>query len=88
MSRQFPVLSAKRTPGCPLSIPWELVAPFENQARINHAQSLNRLAERGGLCPVELYYVMHELSYPMVNALPADAAIDWLKSVIAAGGAA
>lgn len=31
------------------SIPWDLIAPHEQQAQRNHGQSLKRLAERGGL---------------------------------------
>lgn len=30
-----------------------MIAPHEAQARSNHGQSLNRLAERGGLCAAE-----------------------------------
>lgn len=30
-------------------IPWEMIAPHEEQAQSNHRQSLARLAERGGL---------------------------------------
>jgi hypothetical protein len=30
-------------------IPWPMIAPHEKQARSNHSQSLERLAERGGL---------------------------------------
>lgn len=34
-------------------IPFAMIAPHEAQARSNHGQSLNRLAERGGLCVAE-----------------------------------
>ncbi len=34
-------------------IPWEMIAPHERQARANHGQSLERLAERGGLAACE-----------------------------------
>lgn len=30
-------------------IPWGLISPHEQQARKNHGQTLDRLAERGGL---------------------------------------
>ena len=30
-------------------IPWDFIAPHEQQALANHGQTLNRLAERGGL---------------------------------------
>lgn len=41
------------------AVPWELVAPHEEQARSNHDQSLRRLHERGGLSPRELWAVVH-----------------------------
>lgn len=34
-------------------IPWGMIAPHERQARANHGQSLERLAERGGLAACE-----------------------------------
>lgn len=57
---EFPILSdssGKRGP-CPSSIPWEAIAPYEGQAKINHDQSLQRLAERGGLSAGEALMVM------------------------------
>lgn len=47
-----------------LSIPWELIAPFEAQAKINNGgQTLERLAERGGLSAAEAWCVMHGLPF-------------------------
>lgn len=34
-------------------IPWAFIAPHEAQALRNHGQTLNRLAERGGLAACE-----------------------------------
>lgn len=34
-------------------IPWEMIAPHEAQAQSNHGQSLERLAQRGGLAASE-----------------------------------
>ena len=39
-------------------MPWEFVAPHEQQALQNHKQTLARLAERGGLSPGELVAVV------------------------------
>lgn len=50
--RRFPIMDAG------FSIPWTMIAPFEQQARRNHDQSLERLAERGGLDPVEALAVL------------------------------
>lgn len=39
-------------------LPWEMIAPHEDQARYNHDQTLERLAERGGLDPREAVAVL------------------------------
>lgn len=58
--RQFPIMIGyEGTKGpCPSWIPWDAIAPYEGQARQNHQQSLEELAGRGGLSPVEAFYVM------------------------------
>lgn len=59
----FPVLGAKSreaAPGTPTSVPWSMLAPHERQARINHGQTLRRLAERGGLSPCEMIAVLED----------------------------
>jgi DNA repair exonuclease SbcCD ATPase subunit len=58
--RQFPIMvGSQGTAGpCPSSIPWEVIAPYEGQAQANHGQTLERLAQRGGLDPGEAYLVM------------------------------
>ncbi len=54
---RFPVMTDF---GGGFSIPWSVVAPFERQASLNHGgQTLERLAERGGLSPRELWHMMH-----------------------------
>jgi hypothetical protein len=40
------------------AIPWSVIAPHELQAQRNHDQSLQRLAERGGLSPCEAVAVL------------------------------
>jgi hypothetical protein len=58
--KMFPILIGYGgTEGpCPSSIPWDAIAPYEGHAQANHQQSLERLAERGGLSPEEAFYVM------------------------------
>lgn len=46
--------------GCPRDVPWSFVAPHEARAFTNHGQSLQRLAERGGLSPAELLCVLED----------------------------
>lgn len=38
----------------PRAVPWDFIAPHEAQAQRNHDQSLERLAQRGGLSPYEM----------------------------------
>lgn len=53
--KQFPIFG---TPGIIQSVPWRLVEPHRDQAMQNHGQTLERLAERGGLDWAELFAVM------------------------------
>lgn len=46
------------------AIPWDAIAPHERQARRNHGQSLERLAQRGGLSCAEFWFVMNDLEWP------------------------
>lgn len=75
--RRFPVLDAG------FSVPWRLVAPFEAQAERNHNQTLQRLAGRGGLDPVELWAVMHGMGWKDRSKLPSqEAAKEWALSLV------
>lgn len=55
--RLFPIL------GTPFAIEWEVIAPHEKQALANHYQSLQRLAERGGLDWSELLAVLNDSEF-------------------------
>ena len=57
--RYFPVLHGYGSQ----SVPWSMVAPCERQALTNHSQTLERLAERGGLSPAELLAVLDGLRW-------------------------
>jgi hypothetical protein len=46
--------------GCPMSVPWSLIAPHEAQAQRNHMQTLETLAVRGGLGPCEMVAVLED----------------------------
>lgn len=77
--RMFPILRgygrAERTAmlGCPTSVPWDLLAPHEAQALRNHGgQSLERLAERGGLSPAELVAVVEDRAF---RSMPLEEAV-------------
>lgn len=60
--KTFPVLNSGGE-----TIPWEAVEPHRRQAAQNHGgQSLERLAERGGLSWGELYYTLTDS--PVIRA--------------------
>ncbi len=66
--RTFPILMDARElrqwPDAPRSIPWALIAPHAQQCQRNHYQTPERLAQRGGLCPIELGAVLRDELYP------------------------
>lgn len=79
MPRNYPYHpQAKRGP----DIPWEMIAPHESQAQNNHGQTLRRLAERGGLCPIEMVAVLTDSRYD--RYMVEDTAIEKLQSLVAA----
>lgn len=83
---KFPVLLDRETrdrfPDCPRFVPYEVVSPHEDQALDNHDQDLALLARRGGLCPVELYAVVHGRAIRDVfRNVKLEDAVDWLRSV-------
>ena len=42
------------------AIPWASLAPHEKQAKSNHSQTLNRLAQRGGLNIAEAVAILED----------------------------
>lgn len=61
-TRRFPILRSGET------IAWSVIGPHEKQAWSNHDQTLNRLAERGGLSWMEALLVMSDKPlYPFHN---------------------
>lgn len=66
--RRFPIQGGP-------AIPWVLLAPHERQARSNHGgQSLERLADRGGLSPCEALAVLEDR--PWRRMPPGEAAAE------------
>lgn len=79
----FPILrdwQDRKRPGGPRrrSVPWALVAPHSAQAWRNHDQTLERLAERGGLDPAELVAVLLDRRWQAMDPAAADAALEEL----------
>jgi hypothetical protein len=75
--RRFPVLLGDQRSiwqGVPDSIPWEAISTHEHQARANHGQPLDLLAQRGGLSPYELLAVLFDQPFWRCN-LPEPATV-------------
>ena len=60
--KTFPVLNSGGK-----TIPWDAVEPHREQAERNHNQPLEQIAERGGLCWKEMYYVLTDTDFPLVK---------------------
>lgn len=58
---RFPILGTGR------SVPWDFMAPHEEQAQVNHGQTLERLAQRGGLDPAEMLAVVEGIKWASIG---------------------
>lgn len=56
------------------SIPMALLQPYEEQALRNHNQSLQRLAERGGMDSCEILGIVRGLRWSQLKPHPDDEA--------------
>lgn len=78
--RLFPILNGEGA-----KIDYQLVADHAEQARKNHYQSVDRLAERGGLSWCELYAVLHNRKWEKVDTNDAMIACRSLEARYLAG---
>lgn len=67
------------------AIPWEMIAPHAAQAKANHYQSLERLADRGGLSACEMVAVLEDRPW---TAMPTVEAYRRLNELFNAAAAA
>lgn len=77
--RYSEALEATKSLNCIQSVPWVMVAPHAKQAEYNHSQTLEGLAQRGGLSPDELIAVLEDRKWYRMPMLEAN---DKLKSYI------
>ena len=87
---RFPVLNQqnchpRERKTMPASVPWTFAETFRDQAEYNHDQTLERLAERGGLSPEEMWLAAHGHRLRSVE-IDEQKAINWLYE--ASGGVA
>jgi hypothetical protein len=78
MKEDFPIHSCNRH--LMHSVPWKVVAPHERQAQINHDQSLETLASRGGLTLCELAAVLEDRPW---RKMDDDAALNAVYNLVA-----
>lgn len=78
-ARRFPIMQ-----GAPKSIPWAMIEPFEHYAQANHYQSLEKLARRGGLDPIEAYAVLNSTHPREIKHISKREAEEWLIAAQAA----
>lgn len=58
-----------------IALPWSLLAPHERQAQANHGQSLERLAQRGGLGLCEAVAILEDRRWHRMSRAEANAAL-------------
>lgn len=74
--RRFPILSTDRRK-CGLEwIPWDMLSPHAAQATRNHGQTLERLAQRGGLGVSEAIAILQDQPW---QHIPLDVAAAQLR---------
>ena len=83
---RFPVLNhqnCRPRKSLPASVPWDFAEEFRAQAELNHGQSLETLAARGGLAPQEMWLAERGLGLREICRIDAQQAIDWLCGELA-----
>jgi hypothetical protein len=65
-------------PEAPTALPWPLVAAHENQALINHGQSIAELAENGGIEWSEMVAVLEDRPWHWMSVDEAAERLDEL----------
>jgi hypothetical protein len=81
-TRRFPVLNQQHCRprerlAMPRDVPWAFAESFRAQAERNHGQTLERLAERGGLSPQEMWLAAHGRRL-LMRDIDERAAVEWL----------
>lgn len=66
--KKFPIMKNKGKE----YIPYDVIKPHEDQALKNHGQTLDRLAERGGLSWAEAYAVLTDSKIPFCDEYISD----------------
>ena len=65
----------------PCGVPYSLVEAHDAQAQSNHSQTLERLAQRGGLSPLEVWCIVNDKKWHDKGDMTEAKAIEWLRGV-------
>ena len=65
------------------SVPWDFIAPHFRRAESNHAQSLERLNQRGGLGLEEMWCVLNDKDLRWCRLITNDQALVEIKQRLA-----
>ena len=68
----------------PTSVPWAFAETFRTQAERNHDQTLERLADRGGMSPVEMWLAAHGLGLFRQKPPSIADCVRWLNGAVGA----
>lgn len=82
--RKFPIITSYRAPKCINEIPWEFIESGRKQAYKNHGQTLERLAQRGGLSPGEVRCALtgKDLSFHQHSVKELTEDIVWMNDAL------
>lgn len=70
---RFPIMKSKvKLNAHVVNLPWEAILPHEAQAKKNHGQSLERLAERGGLSACEAIAILEDRDWKRMDEQDAN----------------
>lgn len=77
--RMFPLQVHWKQKNCLREVPWAFIEPHEKQALLNHDQTLERLAQRGGLSIREALAVVQDRKWRDTLHLAEESAHGMLK---------
>lgn len=66
----------------PADVPWSFVEPHRERALANHSQTLERLNERGGLAPEELWCLVNDKPLRCIREVTELGAAEWLRGAL------
>lgn len=78
--KQYPVIGTNPQE----YVPWEILIPHEKRVIRNHAQTLEQLAERGGLAWVEIVWILLDKRWGGPPNPPPDVARSAVLKYVAA----